>query len=66
VVKKVVESGKGDPAHGPYLDRKRTLPKRVLKLALALAALKTGDHVFVVRAEDGRDLTWQHAELSKW
>lgn len=45
------------------VDRKKTLPKRVVKLALALTSLKQGEHVFVVKVQEDGQLTWQQAEL---
>jgi len=48
---------------GEFYDRKRTLPKRVLKLAMAMVMLKPGEHVFVIHVPDEGDLTWRQARL---
>lgn len=48
---------------GEYLDRKRTLPKRIVKLALALTVLKPGEYVIVVKVPSEGDLTWRQAAL---
>lgn len=48
---------------GEHLDRKRTLPRRVLKLALALSILTPGEYVFVVRVPSEGDLNWKQAPL---
>lgn len=53
------------PAHkGEYLDRKRTLPKRIVKLALALTVLAPGEYVIVVKVPTEGDLSWRQAALS--
>jgi hypothetical protein len=50
---------------GQHLDRKRTLPRRVLKLALRLATLPAGDHVLIVNVPtvSTDDLIWREGIL---
>lgn len=48
---------------GEYYDRKRTLPKRIVKLALSLAALPAGEYVYVVRVTPDGGLTFQSGVL---
>ena len=50
-------------AIGDYADRKRTLPRRVVKLSLRLASLTPGEYVFLVQVpESSADaLAWREA-----
>jgi hypothetical protein len=53
-----------DMHRGEYMDRKRTLPKRVVKAALSLASLGPGDYVYVVKVTNDGSLTFQQASLT--
>lgn len=48
---------------GEYVDRKRTLPKRVLNLALRLSSLTPGRYVFVIDVAPDKQLTYEEATL---
>jgi hypothetical protein len=54
------------PAVGDYVDRKRTLPRRVVKLSLRLASLPPGEYVLLVRVPEqpANALTWREAVLA--
>ena len=51
------------PAQGEYDDRKRTLPRRILKLCLRLAALTPGRYVFIVDVPERGELAFDEATL---
>ncbi len=48
---------------GEYVDRKRTLPKRVLSLSLRLSSLQPGRYVFVVEVTPDKQLHYEEACL---
>ena len=48
---------------GEYVDRKRTLPKRVLNLSLRLSSLQPGRYVFVVEVTPDKQLNYEEARL---
>lgn len=50
-------------AIGEYVDRKRTLPRRVLDLSLRLSSLTPGRYVFVVEVAPDKELTYEEAAL---
>lgn len=48
---------------GEYVDRKRTLPRRVLNLSLRLSSLQPGRYVFVVEVTPDQQLKYEEARL---
>ncbi len=48
---------------GEYHDRKRTLPRRILKLCLRLAALSPGRYVLIVDVPTEGELRFEEAAL---
>lgn len=50
-------------AIGEYVDRKRTLPRRVLNLSLRLSSLQPGRYVFVVEVSPDKQVTYEEASL---
>lgn len=50
-------------AIGEYVDRKRTLPRRVLNLSLRLSSLQPGRYVFVVEVSPDNQVTYEEAAL---
>jgi hypothetical protein len=49
---------------GEYVDRKRTLPKRVVPLALHLTRLQPGRHVVVIEVDPDGRMQFETAQLS--
>lgn len=48
---------------GDYVDRKRTLPKRVLNFSLRLSSLQPGRYVFVVEVTPDKQIVYEEARL---
>lgn len=46
-----------------FLDRKRTLPRRVIKVCLSLASLRPGRYIYIVDVPEQGDLLFEQAAL---
>lgn len=53
------------PQRGEYSDRKRTLPSRVVKVALRLASLRPGRYVLVIDVPESGDVRHEVATLQE-
>lgn len=54
---------KPEPNKGDYHDRKRTLPRRVLKICLSLSTLKPGRYIYIVDVPHEGDLQFEQGVL---